>query len=488
MGREHVTVVGITTEQATANLVPTIQSGADRYVAIDSSVAEREGWGVGLAEVLRDRGVRHERIVLQERHESGIDALREAVSAGLERLGFARRPVVWLFGGGQKTHQLVFYDLFVRRTSEGIADAGLYSDPRTRRTMRLKRRSDGRLVESQVDLDARLTVAEVIRSFNHTVGRSKDLPQSPDASEYDRFRRDAAYRRDWFRRIEDSSKKRAEGMATTVEDLHARLVAREAAEALRGVARGQLSQWLGRVPSAAGAGLGPAPHLTDDHVKQVVNVVFRSVFDRQAWLDVLDPRPLSSPVETPFGTFRVFSTYFEHLLVHRVAKWIQERRPAGIVEARVNVEVFDRGGNPVAEHDVLLATASGTLVSLDAKTFNVERKDLDARRLNLQGASGRYGTFVPVIPWFLADAQAAVYPPELQELPFRLARHNSPFVVVSETDRTFWIRKAGEPGGMERGAPGEPGSVRCTTLEDYLGGLVSERRVGTRQADAGGRE
>ena len=94
-----------------------------------------------------------------------------------------------------------------------------------------------------------------------------------------------------------------------------------------------------------------------------------------------------------------------------------------ILEAYSNLTVWKDGGK-VAEHDVLLVINWGTIISLDAKTFDVELKDVDARILNLREGAGRYIQFIPVFPLFNEDIEKEFLPAQVRQLPGKLKARN----------------------------------------------------------------
>lgn len=86
-----------------------------------------------------------------------------------------------------------------------------------------------------------------------------------------------------------------------------------------------------------------------------------------------------------------------------VYDWLTNIQPElkdGFVEVLKNVKLAggEKSGTTSAEHDFLMATKKGTLVSLDAKIGELPQKDLDARLLNLSRGSGAYAKFCVIIP------------------------------------------------------------------------------------------
>jgi len=128
--RDHE-MLGLTTEQNTANLVPAVQFGVRRYLAIDSHRAQAQNWGNGLAKILAERGVTHERRSLP----SGADSSVSGVESALLEAVSGRGPLCWVLGGGLKTQQIAVWRVFEQRVQSGVADVALYSNAARRSTV-----------------------------------------------------------------------------------------------------------------------------------------------------------------------------------------------------------------------------------------------------------------------------------------------------------------------------------------------------------------
>ncbi len=127
-----------------------------------------------------------------------------------------------------------------------------------------------------------------------------------------------------------------------------------------------------------------------------------------------------------------FPLYFEEVLARRLIELLDKYENNSINEIYSNVTVF-QDNKPIAEFDLLIVTQDGNLISLDAKTFDLEKKDLDARLYNLQKLSGEYGRFIVALPYYTQDIENALYPQELVNLPYNLQEKNIPFFVISNS-------------------------------------------------------
>ncbi|MDO5675376.1 MAG: hypothetical protein Q4G66_10745, partial [bacterium] len=100
----------------------------------------------------------------------------------------------------------------------------------------------------------------------------------------------------------------------------------------------------------------------------------------------------------------LFGLYFERMMQKKIARIVSENPASHRINQVWSVEITStKTADTKQEFDVLLVTDFGTLISLDAKTFEFRKKDEDARTLNLYRASGFYTDFYSVFPFLHAD-------------------------------------------------------------------------------------
>lgn len=483
-------LVGITTEQATANLVPALILGVGWYRAVDSAKAEKDAWGVGLARLLEARlgPDRHARVSLGEAStiEAIMAVVRDAIAQSPER------PRAWCLGGGTKPHQIAIWRLFVERFNAGhTADLAVYAEPSKRETFLIGLRRDDtgqlHLVETSLPTGVSLEVSEVLMAFGREGVRpqGRSLPPLPvvtpeTEAEITRFRSDAVYRQRWFglsvsgpgaylASQQGTLQELLEALRTDLprKTLLAQMVSAIGAERLRIRPLKDpeyLGHWPPRRPSDGGPWWsfplsdykGPAENLAQRCLSAVLST--KNVANALAWTQ-------PPAIDNPFTKGERFAQYFEALLAHRVAML---RRPELHPDGRVNVSVRRVGAvRDEQEHDVLLSTNLGTLLSLDAKTFDAELKDMNSRLLKTKAASGSFGRFVLVIPYFVDDFAGGWVPAVLRDLPFFCNEHGISFVVIGPTDDTFWVRRDAASGRVEQ-TQQSADAVCCQSLEDFL--------------------
>ncbi|MBK7219795.1 MAG: DUF1887 family protein [Saprospiraceae bacterium] len=137
--------------------------------------------------------------------------------------------------------------------------------------------------------------------------------------------------------------------------------------------------------------------------------------------------------------------YFEKIIQSEVAKFIQSHPKTKLLEYFINIEVTTNGQSAAeAEHDILLNLHNAVLISLDAKTFASDAKDLLSRIKRLENLAGIYTRFVIIIPYFWEDftsenLDAIEYLKKLYTLPFFFDTHHISFCVYNHNAESFYI-------------------------------------------------
>jgi hypothetical protein len=220
--------------------------------------------------------------------------------------------------------------------------------------------------------------------------------------------------------------------------------------------------------------------------------------DYAAWIDDYEKRqnmfrhfdfrltpPPDGKVIYPNG-FTKLGEYFEKVVQRQVFDIISNNSNNHTVnEVWVNVHVFPRDkGGQVAEYDVLLVTNFGTIIPLDAKSYDFETKDEHARLHNLTKVSGRYTTIWSVFPYFqkdLSDGSFLRQDKEWEKLlqrPFELAERKSQMLVVAEKGTSSFIIHRGKRNKVKQIKQEKEGSMTVYTLESLLDRLNLKRKAG----------
>lgn len=464
--------VGVDTRQNTANLVPIARLQGRRYLAVQTPHAVKHGWGEGLQRALADRGVSCEPPLRLSQDDAGsVGGVYESVYGSLQE----EARVVWLLGGGRKSELLGLWMAFEQRAQEGHPDLAVYSDPGKGELLLLSHDENGGLVEEVHAGGATFSVKEVLTCFGREIREATEFFCTPEReAEVEKIRSNRAYRRNWMlkggRRHEAIKKAMKENVAN--ED-----VLTPAIQVLLGHERNlNLKDDSNRTHIATAIVDELAPGLpfyqdaiellsaamdgtSDDHLRfddrrramarNLARKLAKLVRDRAV-------SPADERVTTPFGKDQNYAAYFEGVVQTMVAK--HAGRPVlANVWVRQAAQVRDE-----AEHDALLVTRQATLVSLDAKTFDVASKDLDARLLQFDRAGGGFSRFIVVLPYFLEDLDLA--PKKLRELPFLLDKLGQPFAVVAADDRDFVLDRDSKENPLTTTGDG----IRCESLASLL--------------------
>jgi hypothetical protein len=429
------TMVGVTTEQNTTNLVPALQFGVERFLALDSDQASGGGWGSGMEKVLSGRKVSHARVSL-EAGDGSITSIHEAI---VKAITGHPGPFLWNLGGGHKLHQIALWNVFLNRKATG--DLAVYADGASGVTRFIALAPDGGLEEQTLQTDAPISIEEVVTCFNRGIKKSAALP-APEKAEYQRFQSDSAWRLNWFRRFQTSPM----GMTPELN----------------------LADWNRKLDLVQSKIIDSADRKVPAQSLTRARSVAKKALSLDVWSEALGLGPQPAPVKTAFGDLKKLATYFELLVIDRVAELVQGHPK--IIQGLANAVIRDAQGNESAEHDVLLLTRSGTLRSLDAKTFDVEQKDLNSRLLQLSTTAGRFSRFVAVFPYFIGDFASGAVPAALQALPFTMKKFGQSFAVVAERTESFHMSRD-EQGKVFKSDASTPGAVRCQTLEDLVASL-----------------
>jgi hypothetical protein len=409
---DHV-AVGVTTAQNVQNLLPVIQLEMSSYRAWTSLHAEKSGWDRGLSSVLRDT----QRTVLPS-----IVADSESMSENARSLLGAvadTHSVAWLIGGGQKIHSLAMWEVLRTRWESGrSSDVGIYADPATE-TIRILSHSDRSVSEHTVPLDRRrpeFTLDMLFGCFNRKLRGGRLRTGTLDYSD---FLRDEKLRSANYERTDPT--RTVEQEFASVGDLVNRI--------------------------------GDSCRPTDELIEQLLDDADRmwdrwgedrrKIFARRCVQAGLNP--VNWALRLGWVRRTSFADAFEVMVQNHVLEALS--RKMRVADCRCSVEALPVDGNVVeSEHDVLLLFVNGSVVSLDAKTFEVDAKDLRARKRALELGAGVFAHFIPVLslhaddlgkPWIHENEyKRAIRAAHLQNtqrrLPYALVTSPRPVAVVDD--------------------------------------------------------
>jgi len=126
----------------------------------------------------------------------------------------------------------------------------------------------------------------------------------------------------------------------------------------------------------------------------------------------------------------------EQSIITRTIEDHPEKHRINQVWANVHIYPYDEN-NEIAEYDLVLVTDFGTIIPMDAKSYDFSKKDEDARLHNLDKLSGLYTDFWAVFPYYPKDLndqsilQKDKLWRKLLRVPFLLKARNSKMLFLS---------------------------------------------------------
>jgi len=430
-------MVGVSTQQNTANAIPAVQLNVQQFLLLETDFAVARGWSKGLQKVLKNRGLQELPVLrLDKTTSSRIDLIKSLVLSQLEGMS----SVLFNLGGGQKAQQLALWEAFTARNNPN--DRAVYANPNTKK-MEIWARSQESLVLENHPLNSSLSVLEILEIFGQVVDDFEEAPNDYGGQLYDVYNKTLLkelLHGMHQQRIEEKPKRIPEKLAILQFlganfDLFARLSFAYIGAADPDKRKTKLKELVNRVLILAADSSLAETMFFPNAAKDLE--IFHKAYSSQGfsqlpgfakWLATdLFPAVLkvfSDSNEADLATFTVPDQYHrlpkgQHSL-HSFGKALGvaqagflfeevvwdylKYRSGGLLDSFVDVKknlkiskMID-GDKVGAEHDVIMATKNGTLISLDAKLSGITTKDLEARLLNFGKASGTYATFALVVP------------------------------------------------------------------------------------------
>lgn len=433
---KKILMIGVATAQNTTNVIPALQLDIDYYLSIETSAANQRGWAIGMTNVLKRKGVKVlDSLVLNENEDSRIDL----ISQRLKSIVTDDVEVLWNLGGGQKAQQFALWKTFMERVRQNLDEIACYANPETKK-LEMWEYEGGELVYSAVDLDSKLDAKDIFEIYGYETKVDNDSliyfdgRLSEKSLGLDDLMMHQEFREFFFGIPETDINNEKNQQVLSKKELSQRIMARVDFydESLKDIVISRvndntnmsISSVLSFVPQFRKM---MSRFLLDEYnvnrpVKKLSigpdlkNLIFSITKIVSEELEIS-----SEFSERLFGERKV-SFLFEKILVERIIK-ILSGSDNYVYKAYRNITIW-KNQKQVAEHDILIVTKWGTVISVDAKTFDVEQKDLDARLLNLRAGAGRYVDFIPVFPLERNDIEQNMLPLKLKRLPFKLKENN----------------------------------------------------------------
>lgn len=436
------THIGIMTGQNTGNLTPAIQLSATKFIAIETDFAREQNWALRFIRVARENGIEEiKRQPLKDTESADIAEMTELFTKYCKD----EQQITFNITGGQKPPQLALWNVFNRRLDEGFTnDKAVYIGFRKGvGYLEYWWQKDGKLKHKEIpcsvpyritDLLA-LSGIDVVDNNNKQVlyRRSKNGAQQAESRTIDvnDYLEDATFR-SFMYQVGNEISINLMRQETTPDKLYA--------------------HWNQQRPLYTKAIHKKIENWTDPALEQIKNFsrdkdkvetleatlnqlrekksadkIFRLIekktrkFQQNELnrddIDISDSALLqkvftnNKSIQLNYKNFKKVTsyekpaTYFEAVLQKRFLEQLSSYDHY-VSDVMANVSVKDSETHKtIAEHDILIATTFGTLISVDAKVFTITSKDLDARLYNLFQSGGAYAKFVLAFPFYTQDIE-----------------------------------------------------------------------------------
>ncbi|MCK9167845.1 MAG: DUF1887 family CARF protein [Bacteroidales bacterium] len=481
-------MIGVSTAQNITNCIPAVQKDLmiDRVLIIETNTAKKKNWTRGIQAVLEKRNIPVDTLDIST-DDSNITAIQEMVKRKIEH---EKKPVMWNLGGGQKPQQIAVWEIFKERAMQGFSDFICYANQDNTGILEKYTFEENGLKRELLKIAVNLTAKEIFKVFGYEIKNGgtpvfngyKPIPVNviPD------HMNDQAFRKFFFLLpIENYKKYTLE--TPKMFHQHSNHERKKIMGSYLDVVLHDLSIEVNKTRGKWNK-LFDNPALKENLLNRVLNKndfisYYKEEYKEDQNLAKANPmdksfqfRGKTYPVneqtmlELSGNKYKKASFYFEGIVNQRVLKLLNsEKHP--YIYAYSNLTTMENTINS-AEYDFLCVTKKGTVVALDAKTFDFSKKDIDARLLNMEKGSGYYRKFYAVLPLCYDDIKEPWIKPVLK-LSFSLHEKRLPFFVVNdslECPGTFWIKQENEKFEKTLKRPSDTDSswLECKNLNQFL--------------------
>jgi len=479
-------MIGVSTGQNITNLIPAVQKGmkVTKFVLLETSTAISRKWSQGLLDVLKQRKISVECISLE-----GIDSHISNIQTKLsDTFKDEKEPMIWNLGGGQKPQQIAIWEVFkMRNEALKIPDIVCYANQDDTGILEIWEYQNGKLTTRTEKISINLSAEEIFKVFGFNF---KEQPQLiyqkqnltsfdyvPDLLKFQEFRefmfrlpvqnQETINQSLTFQYVKDVLNKEKATIANLLSRANIELLSILQKE-------NGINNFKNNTNYQSNKSLQAVNKV--DFIKELTelikqNLPFETIEVKNEELknsiqtsDLIITR--SYLQELTNGKYNKTSFYFEHIVIQRVVNLLQSTEH-NVIQAFANLKT-ERNGQQVAEYDVLCVTEKGTILALDAKTFEFENKDIDARIYNLEQGSGFYRKFSAVFPYDFEDIDNNWFKP-VRRLPFDLTKKGFKFYVINESsNNNFWVKNENGTVLKTENKPTEAGWIECKVLDNFL--------------------
>jgi len=477
-------MIGVSTGQNITNLIPAVQESLkiDNLILLETATAHKHNWSSGISNVLERKKIKTEAIKL----DVIDDNINEIIKIVNTRISGIQEKIIWNLGGGQKPQQIAIWELFKKRNLENkIPDIVCYANQDDKGILDIWVYENNKVIQKTENIDVKLNAKDIFEVFGCQVIRNpkkiyernkiSDFENILDLFEYKEFR-------EYFFKLPQVSyeiQRRPLTLEFIIEtfqteqvvvsekfyDTISNMISKLNSKNLNIITDSETRRRIYMSSIKKTNLLGFFYDLLKKHIPHP-NIEL----DNQKLKDLLKKNQIvinnDLMMELSNEKYKKAAEVFEVIIAQRV-KNLLETKKHNVIEAYTNFEI-EKFGRTVAEYDVLCVTNKGTIIALDAKTFNFESKDIDARLYNLEQGSGFYRTFSAVFPYDFEDIGKDFFKP-IQDLPIQLNKRHFSFYIINDSRKSnFWIKKNVAYIEKSLTKPGDEGWVECKTLESFI--------------------
>lgn len=443
-------MLGVSTEQNTTNLIPALQEGVTDFVMIETSKANAEQWSKGIQKVFKKNNIHFDKIVLQKEEDSRIDYIMHYLYDYIAKNIKEEDTVIWNLGGGQKPQQLAIWTIFTNEQKSNYQSC--YTNPVTKLTEWWVFDDESRLIFDFKPTICKASLLDVIEVFG------LEFKERPDLIYKNNQKITLAPITDWFHVQEvrkylyslplinvDSPNDTQKTITELLTDIEANK--RNIVIEIKNDER--FNQHLQNLRNYD-ASINGLTNSFLQLIKKTLNSA-KIIEDIEIKNEELKKNINSSTLKvnydfitqiTPSLQKHNAAFYFEAILIRRIKEILESENQDIFVEAYANLKTYT-GNEMKAEYDIILLTKWGTLIAVDAKTFAVNKKDIDARIHNLEKAGGRFVKFLLVFPYHPKDIETMIEIPDaIKKLPNICDNRRIPYFVIADGEQnSFFIDK-----------------------------------------------
>jgi len=444
-------MIGVATAQNTTNIIPAIQFDVNDIVLIQTSFAKTKKWSQGSVYVLNKYNIKSSFIDLDKSEDSDISKIITKLENKLQK--FIDYEIYWNIGGGQKPHQMAIWQLFTNRNNNGFKDKACYANAHSEQN-ELWYYENQELKYKTKFIESILNVEDLLNIYGFNICTTKDVYPilDLDIEKTENYFDFSEFREIFFLLPTTSFLAKDETTLLTVAKFKELLNHTKKDVSLRfadflieninllqnkNFIKQNISSTLSKIASITVQNkITP----TSDNIKvHIKNEKFKRIYSSKFQSND-NNFDITKPNFYQLTEIEKSSLYFENVVAKLVYELVKETKINSVVEmcANLTIKGFDSINNRWdAEYDLLIATKSGKLIAIDAKTFDFEKKDIDARLHNLQQAGGNYIDFITILPLFESDIHSGFIPDKLLQLPERLSTFKRKYYSISEKDFYF---------------------------------------------------